>query len=63
MGCVKETPQRKKRRQHRICKRNALHKNQDSRGCVRETPEITKEASTGCVRETPQIKMKPSWDV
>ena len=31
-----------------MCKRNSLHKTEDS---------------TGGVRETPQIKMKPAWDV
>ena len=31
-----------------MCKRNSPAKNEGSRGCVRETP---------------QIKMKPAWDV
>ena len=32
-------------------------------GCVRETPQIKKEANMGCVRETPHIKIKSAWDV
>ena len=32
-------------------------------GCVRETPQIKKEANIGCVRETPHIKIKSAWDV
>ena len=58
-------------------KRNSPDKNEDSTGCVRETPPIEKrslygmckrnspdknEDSTGCVRETPQIKVKPALD-
>ena len=48
MGCVRETPQLKIKSQHGKCKRNSLHKNQDSMGCVRDTPHI---------------KMKAAWDV
>ncbi len=48
-GCVKETPQiRKRRSQHGMCKRNSPHKY---------------KASMGCVRETAQIKMKPALAV
>ena len=32
-------------------------------GCVRETPQIKKEANMGCVRETPLVKTKSPWDV
>ena len=32
-------------------------------GCVRQTPQIKKEANMGCVRETPHIKTKSAWDV
>ena len=32
-------------------------------GCVRETPQIKKEANMGCVRETPHVKTKSAWDV
>ena len=32
-------------------------------GCVREIPQIKKEANMGCVRETPHIKTKSAWDV
>ncbi len=63
MGCVRETPQIKKRSQHGMCKRNCPHKNKVSMGCVRETPQIKKEANMGCVRETPHIKTKSAWDV
>ena len=31
-------------------------------GCVRQTPQIKKEANMGCVRETPHIKTKSEWD-
>ena len=75
-----------------MCKTNSPDKNEASKGCVRETPQIKKrkkkkkekmkktitkkrardveekllhknQDSTGCVRETPHIKMKPAWDV
>ena len=46
-----------------MCKRNSPHKNKVSRGCVRETPQIKKEAIMGCVRETPYIKTKSARDV
>ena len=46
-----------------MCKRNSPHKNSDSMGCVRETPQIKKEANMGCVRETPHVKTKSAWDV
>ena len=49
MGCVRETPQTKKRSQHGMCKRNCPHKNKVSLGCVRETTHIKKK--------------KPTWDV
>ena len=32
-------------------------------GCVRQTPQIKKEANMGCVRETPHVKTKSAWDV
>ena len=48
MGCVRETPQIKKRSQHGIWKRNCAHKN---------------KVSMGCVRETAHIKTKSAWDV
>ena len=32
-------------------------------GCVRETPQIKKEANMGCVTETTHIKTKLAWDV
>ena len=46
-----------------MCKRNFPHKNKVSMGCVRETPQIKKEANMGCVRETPHIKTKSARDV
>ena len=39
-----------------MCKRNSLHKNEASMGCVRETPHIKNEASTGYVTETLQVE-------
>ena len=39
-----------------MCKRNSLHKNEASMGCVRETPQIKNEASTGYVTETLQVE-------
>jgi len=62
-GCVRETPQmKKKRNQHRICKRSYPDKNEACTGYVRETPQKN-EAITGCVRETSQTEMKPARDV
>ena len=46
-----------------MCKRNAPDKIKVSMECVRETPQIKKEASMGCVRETPQIKKNPERDM
>ena len=73
MGCVRETPQIKKRSQHGMCKTNSPHKNKVSMGCVRETPQIKKRNKSktknnnnknmGCVRETSHIKTKSAWDV
>ena len=45
---VRETPTREKEDARTGCVRNSLHKNQDSMGCVRETPHI---------------KTKSAWDV
>ena len=63
MGCVRETPQIKKRSQHGMCKTNSPHKNKVSMGCVRETPQIKKKANMGSVRGTAHIKTKSAWDV
>ena len=45
-----------------MCKRNSPHKNEASKVCVRETPQIKKEKKkdvrTGRVRETPHIKKR-----
>ena len=47
--CKRNTPQKKfLKSQHGMCKRNSPDKN---------------EASKGCVRETPQMKMKAACDV
>ena len=51
MGCGRESPQFKKKRQknlHGTCKRKSPHKI---------------KANKGCVRETPQMKIKPTRDV
>ena len=39
MGCVRETAQIKMK-QHGMFKRDSLDKNENSTGCVRETPQI-----------------------
>ena len=39
-GCVRETPQIKKRGQHGMCKRNSQQKSKASMGCVRETTDM-----------------------
>ena len=62
MGCVRETPQIKKRSQYGMCERNSLHKKKVSMGRVK-LPTLKKEASMGCVRETPHINTKSAWDV
>ena len=57
MGCVRETPQIKKKIQHGMCKGNSKYKNEASTGCVRETPPI-KMNPARCGRQTPQKKKK-----
>ena len=72
MGCVRETPQIKKRSHHGMCKRNSPHKNKVSMGCVRETPQIKKTKKQKkqqqqehgmCKRNFPHKKTKSAWDV
>ena len=51
MGCVRETPEIKRKEQkedkkHGMCKRNSPHK----------PSQIKNKGNTGCVRETPHIK-------
>ena len=61
-----------------MLKTDSADKNENSTGCVRDTPRIRKRshhgmcqrntpqknlANMGCVRKTPQIKIKPAWDV
>ena len=44
MGCVRDTPHRKKRKKskHGMCMRNFPDKNKANMGCVRETPQKEK---------------------
>ena len=65
MGCVRETPQIKKKIQHGMCKGNSQYKNEPSTMWKRNSPEKEEknEASSGCVRETPHKKVNPTWDV
>ena len=47
-----------------MCKRNSRDKNEASKGCVSETPQMKKEEDgMGCVRETPHGKIEPAPDV
>ena len=57
-GCVRETPQIKKRSHHGMCKRNSPHKIKVFMVCVREAPEIEKKKKRKKVTEK-----RPTWDV
>ena len=52
-GCVRETPQKLKKKKRR---------KKANMGCVRNSSQKIK-GSVGCVRETPQVKMNPERDV
>ena len=60
MGCVRETPQIRKRSQPGMCKRKSPHKNKVSTGCVRETPQIKKRSQQGMCKRNCQHKNKVS---
>ena len=62
MGCVRETPQIKKRSQHGMCKRNSPHKNKVSMVCKRNSPDIKKKKEKKKKKKKVR-KKRPTWDV
>ena len=60
---IKKGKKRRKGNEHGMCKRNSPHKKKSQhRRCKRNSP-YKNEDSMGCVRETPHRKVKPKWDV
>ena len=62
MGYVRETPQIKTK-QHGMFKRDSGDKNENSTGCVRETPRMRKRRRHGMCKTNFRQKNKPAWDV